>query len=233
MKNINIPDRIFGQDIKGAMKKVLGEENKKQSLPQQNQPQNAPNLDGFIYVPSVDLYFQKEKQSGDNNWVRAHERLRGQGLRMPTIEEFRQFLIYLRSNSNYENNAIYNEITEFVVPWRSEWLDAYFVNQDGFYIQTQNRSRGEPLEQCLMEDKSSEIVGIDFDEWLNDATKQGLPKPNIKKGHMSYLKPVDGGVTWFRAGPGGAGLNCGRYSSLTSFIVGVRGVLENGAPQKI
>ncbi|MFA5084503.1 MAG: hypothetical protein WC475_03975, partial [Candidatus Paceibacterota bacterium] len=150
---IDIPDRIFGADVNGAMKRILGEENKEQSQPQQNQtPKHYPmtKIPGFIYIPSVDLYFQKEKQFNNCNWHQAHVKLQERGLRMPTIEEFRQFLSYLKYNPSAENTGIYNEITEVRKPARVEWLDAGFQKQyDGLYIITKNQTKEEKLDDYL------------------------------------------------------------------------------------
>ena len=229
MTDIKIPDSFMGKSIKGAMDEILKEQEK-----QKNQPQNALNLDKFIFVPSINLYVQKEKQLHDKTWHQAHKELWKQGLRMPTIEEFRQFLSYLRYNPSAENTGIYKEIAEVSNHWSSEWLDAYFLNQGNeFYIFTQHESEVEKLEQCLMEDKPYEVVGIDIDEWLNDATKQGLPKSDIKMGKLGYWKPITGCVSGFYTSYFRASLDCRGSPDYSDSTIGVRGVLEGaGAKTK-
>ena len=100
------------------------------------QPQtNAPELKGMIYVPSVNLYFAKEKSLLGKNWYDTHKELQKQRVRMPTIPEFVEFLKYLRDNPNNENTNLYNEITQVREPWRGEWLDADFkVKNKQLYI---------------------------------------------------------------------------------------------------
>ena len=226
---IDIPDRIFGADVNGAIKRALKEQ--KNIRPQKIYTPDIPDLDGFIYVPSVDLYFQKKKQLHNNTWQGAWDRLKKQNLKMPTINEFRQFLIYLRQNPNAENSAIYNEITKVRDPWGSEWLDAYFEKQGNeFYILTQNKAKSEKLENCLMENK---ILGIDLDEWFNDATKQGLPKPDIKKGSLYYWSPTDKHVARFYADSDRVYLSCYGNPDHSNSALRVRGVLEGaGAKTK-
>ncbi|MFA5084555.1 MAG: hypothetical protein WC475_04235 [Candidatus Paceibacterota bacterium] len=224
MKNINIPDTFMGKPIKGAMDEILKEQEKKAGqIPQKSQTQiNAPSLDGFIYVPSVDLYFQKEKQFNNYDWHQAHEKLQKQGLRMPTIEEFRQFLSYLKYNPSAENSAIYRSIAKIRSLSSSEWLDAYFEKQGNeLYILTQNKRKIEKLDDCLMKNKAP---GIDIDEWLMDATRQGFPKPDIKIGDLHHLSQLNNSVARFYADSDCVGLYCNMGSVYFSPNLGVRGV---------
>ncbi|MFA5084556.1 MAG: hypothetical protein WC475_04240 [Candidatus Paceibacterota bacterium] len=227
----------MGKPIKGAMDEILKEREKQENqIPQKSQTQiNAPNLDGFIYVPSVDLYFQKEKQFNGSTWVQADKELRRQNLRMPTIEEFRQFLIYLKQNQSNKNGRIYEDIIEAKGISHAEWLEAFFEKRtkhlrSEMYMYYTGGFHSEKLEDCLMKKNG---YGVDIDEWLNDATKQGLPKPNIKKGSLYYLSPQNNTVAGFHITSGEAILNCHMNPSISDVSIGVRGVLEGaGAKTK-
>ncbi|MBT3404611.1 hypothetical protein HN832_03265 [archaeon] len=78
---------------------------------------------------------------------------------------------------------------------RSEWLDAYFEQRsDGMYILTQNKTKAEKLEDYLGESK---IPGISLDSWLNNPTKQGLPRADVPEGDLYFWAPEDGRVAGF------------------------------------
>jgi len=94
-----------------------------------------------------------------------------------------------------ELRRIYNEIAEVRDPWRAEWLDADFkVINEILHINYNHRTvnaelkpqNSEPLENCLMENKTP---GIDLEAWLKNANRQGLPPTNIKKGSLYYWHP--------------------------------------------
>ena len=82
-----------------------------------------------------------------------------------------------------------------------EWLDAYFEQRkDGMYVLTQNKTRAEKLEDCLMQNKTPRIeIEIDLDYWLSNPTKQGLPRENTSKGSLYYWHPRDKYVARFDA----------------------------------
>ena len=190
----------------------------KPAKPTQSQTQskkNIQNLDGMIYVPSIDLHFSKQRTHKNKNWYDCHKALLSEGTKMPTIPEFIEFLKYLKNSNENEHQIIYKDITEVRNPLRAEWLDADFkVKKRKLYInynhvldsqgnlQPQN---SEKLEACLMEDKTS---GIDLNEWLDSSTSQGLPKSNIKSGELYYWAPMSDNesVACFDAGSDGADL---------------------------
>ena len=62
----------------------------------------APNKNGFIYVPSINLYVAKERSLQGLNWSNTHDELKKQNLSMPTIHQFREFLKYLRSKEHWQ-----------------------------------------------------------------------------------------------------------------------------------
>ena len=166
---------------------------------------NVPNLNGFVYVPSIKLYVAKERTLNGKNWYGAHEELHKQGLQMLTIPEFIGFIKYLKKEyqNRKEAKQILDEILTVRNPWRAEWLDASFkVINEKLHINYNHRTingelkpgNSEPLEDCLMENKTP---GIDLDYWLNNPTKQGLPRKDTPKGKIWYWNPEDKNVAWF------------------------------------
>jgi len=201
---------------------------------------NAQVTAGFIYVPSINLYVAKERTLQGKNWNDCHKELHANNYRMPTIKEFAEFLFYLKANPNgvpdtsaQEIRETLDEIITIRSPWRSEWLDAKFEKQKGMYVSYYKfDSSGniiqeqEKLEDYLAKDKTP---GIDLDSWINDSTKQGLPKPKTAKGDLYYYYPRENTVARFVANSGWAGLDCGRYPTYTYPSLGVRAI-RRGSP---
>jgi hypothetical protein len=196
---------------------------------------NAPELSDFVYVPATGLYFQKERQLLGTNWIDAHKRLRKQGLKMPTMEEFRQLLRYLKNNPTQENTQIYDDITEIRDPFRAEWLDSRFEADGGklyvFYHAFEGKNIIEKAEKISWGDflggKKSMEMEISLERWLKDATSCGLPKPGIQRGELDclhYSVPVSRGVATFVAGSGRIILECAWNPELENSSRGVRGV---------
>ena len=127
---------------------------------------NKQDTNDFIYVPSIKLYVAKEKTHLGKNWKECWTELQKDNYKMPKINEFREFIKYLilfPNNQEYQN--IYKEIIEVRNSWRGEFLDANFKQRkDGLYILTENESKKEKLEDCLMEDKTP---GISLEDWIN------------------------------------------------------------------
>ena len=225
MAKIELPDKVFGKEVKGAMERVLSSQ---QTAPDIQPISITPDLNGFVYVPSLKLYIQKQKQLDGKNWNDAHEELIKQGLKMPTIEEFRQFLNYLKQNPNKENTDIYDKITQVRSPWRSEWLDASFKKEgkDMFIVYHifQGNSiaeKKEKLSDYLAKDKTP---GISLEKWLKEANTQGLPKSEIENGNLYYWAPVSGRVARFYADSDRASLYCNRSPDDSYSGLGVRGI---------
>ena len=216
-------------------------------------PQTAPaqpnsvntsqgNLNGFIYVPSINLYVAKERTLQGKNWNDCQTRLHANGERMPTIPEFTEFLKYLRANSSGVKDASQSEVTTILddiltvrSPYRAEWLDADFkVYKNGLnvnYYVFENGSiaqKTEQLEDCLMKDKTP---GIDLDSWLNNTTKQGLPKANVADGTIWYWFPRsdNNSVAGFIGNAVRAVLICDWYPTDTNPSLGVRAI-RRGSP---
>jgi len=226
---IETPDHFMGEPIpKDAIEIALAAEKKKKD----GNGGEAPPLEGFIYVPSVNLYVAKEKSHLGKNWYDTHRELHKQNLRMPTIPQFIEFLKYLRVDPTAENTSIYDEITEFGNPWRTEHLDAKFyakgdklwiaynhiVDSDGDLIVQDH----EKLEGYLMQDKTP---GIRLEHWLNNPTKQGLPQENSEQGDLWYWNPVKNKVAGFVTGPEVAYLSCDANPGFSDSKLGVRAVM--------
>jgi len=198
----------------------------------------APNKNGFIYVPSINLYVAKERSLQGLNWSNTHDELKKQNLSMPTIHQFREFLKYLKSGyqNRKEAEKILDDILTVREPWRAEWLDCYFEKRKSgiltkeFYILTGNKSKAEKLDDYLQEDK---LPGINLDEWIDgkNVNKHGLPTKNSQDGKLYYWAPREGGVAGFDAFSDGAYLYCFRYPSNSDSVLGVRLVRE-ATPRK-
>jgi len=142
---------------------------------------DAHDLKDYIWVPSAEIYVAKQRTHLNLNWNQTHEQLNQEGLFMPTIPQFIEFIKYLKSQPNNQKyQQILDDILTIREPWRANWLDAYFEQRnDGMYVLTKNKTYAEKLEPCLTEDKTP---GISLEHWLNNSTKQGLPKPKCEKG---------------------------------------------------
>jgi len=224
---ITIPETFMGVPIKGAMERVLSKAKNQTQIPVQS-PSTALDRKGMIYVSSANLYFAKPRTYLDKNWKDTHKLLAQEKLRMPTIEEFRKTLNYLKNSQEQEYQELYNEITEVRGPWRAGWLDAYFEKRkDGLYLLTGNKTKAEKLENCLMEDK---IPGISLENWLEgkNITSQGLPSSNIDDGKLYYWCPVNNEVARFATVSDWAALDCYGYPSGRSSYLGVFAVADIG-----
>ena len=182
------------------------------------------NTNEFIYVPSINLYIAKERTHLNKNWKDCWTELQSQNYQMLKINEFREFLKYTKEN----HKDIYNEITEVNSPWRGEWLDANFkVEKNELYLLTENESKKEKLEDCLMEDKN---LGILLEDWINgkNISSQGLPNKKVSSGNLYYWYPRsdNNSVARFGAYDGRTLLGCCRDPSYADSGLGVRAVKE-------
>ena len=233
MAKIILPDRIFGRKVDGAMEKVLNGDKTPEPVPEQTTPQtNAPNLNGYIFVPSIQLYVAKERSLLNSNWTQAQEELKKQGLMMPTPYQFREFLKLIRDSKSPEHKKIFNEVVEVRDPWRSEWLNARFENDDKGkpYLVSENirvngkyQTQKQLLSNYLDSDKTP---GISLDDWLNSNAPHGLPIPKTSKGKLYYWAPVNGCVARFDAGSGRADLGCIGGADYSYPSLGVRACAE-------
>ena len=172
----------------------------------------APSIPkNFIYIPSKKIHVAKERSLQGRNWFDSHEN------GMQTLPEFVEFLKYAREH----NQDIYNEITQIRNPFRGEWIDAYFEKRkDGMYVLTENKTRIEKLDEgTLMEDKK-----ISLDSWLDNPTKQGLPKKEVEKGNLVFWHPRNNSVAAFYADGVRSVLDCNRDPAFSNSCLGVRAV---------
>jgi hypothetical protein len=88
----------MGKPIAGSLERVLATNGNPTNPPnpQVQPPVNAPNLSGYIYVPSINLYIAKERTLQGKNWFDAHKELQSQNQRMLIIPEFIEFLKYVK-----------------------------------------------------------------------------------------------------------------------------------------
>ena len=228
--------KLFGKkNIPSSENKVL--EHMKKAEEQRKTSPSAKELEGFIYVPSINLYLSKEVSHKGKSWNECHEILSKEDAFMPTIYHFKEFLKYMRENPNGTNDAsgseietILDEILTVRDPWRAEWLDAKFEKRkDGLYLLTK---QGSPEKLTDYLDKTRN-PGIDLDDWLENANSQGLPSSKTKDGKLYYYAPVDGRVARFDADSDGAYLGCDDGVPVSrSDSLGVRRATAEGGSQK-
>jgi hypothetical protein len=221
---IEIPKKIFGREVEGAMERALAKKDDKEP---ESPLTDMPSHEGFEYVPSIGLYVAKEKEFFNNDWNQSQTELHERGDRMPTISEYVAFINYLRTQNTDEAKTILDEIYTVRSPWRLEWLDAKFSISSG---NTQMRyhvftplgieQKNVELKDILMEDRKP---GIDLDSWLVD-NEYGVPKSSVEDGNLWYWHPRNGAVARFYANSGWTLLNCGGDPAGRDASLGVRAV---------
>jgi len=193
----------------------------------------AFDKDDFIYIPEAKLWFAKKRTHLLRTWPETWKSLLEEDLEMPTVEEFRVSLKYLRDSKEREHNDLYKEITQVRKPWRANQLDAYFEKRpDGMYLLTKNKTKAEKLQDCLMQNELSEIS---LDDWISgvNVTIQGLPRKNISEGDLNYWSPTTGRVADFSALSTRAYLGCGRDPSGRYGVLGVFAVSHVSPEEKL
>ena len=180
--------------------------------------------DDFIYIPTAKLWFAKERTHLLKGWPGTWKALLKKNLEMPTIEEFRVSLKYLRDSKEREHNSLYEEITQARFILKENCLDAYFKKRsDGIYLLTKNRTKAEKLQDCLMQNRTP---GISLDDWLNSNASHGLPASRTKNGNLYFWTPVEKYVVGFGAGSDWACLRCYRHPDSSDASLGVRACAE-------
>ena len=222
-----IPKTWLGEEIKGSLEKVLSEPQSQVARP--INPVNAPNLDGYIYIPSTGLYVAKERTHFNENWTQCNESLKqeGQGLFMMNMYEFVEFLKHLKENPNQENNSIYESITAVRSPYRGEWIDARFNQKQKKMVIDYHKldpiGNRELVHEALVDYlDENKTPGIDLEEWINNSTTQGFPRKDSLRGDLYYYAPVNGRVARFDADSDGARLKYDRNPDCTDAGLGVR-----------
>ncbi|MDO8556037.1 MAG: hypothetical protein Q7R96_02580 [Nanoarchaeota archaeon] len=239
---IRIPKKIFGEEVSDAtVKNVLkGLRTSDDPASPVVQPprSNVSSLDGFIYVPSADLHFAKERTHYGTNWEQAHLALAQEGSFMPTPAQTWELLKYLKGNlADPECRKVYDEILKKKDPWKGEWQNAKYLKISGKMsmreVEVRNgkveHKSAQNLDACLMED-----CWADFDS----ANKQGLltrksSDNTYKQGNNIYFwYPREGAVARFGAVSDGAGLGCDGGPSDSNDGLGVRAVRRATARKK-
>ncbi|MBU3906790.1 MAG: hypothetical protein KKA64_00910 [Nanoarchaeota archaeon] len=190
--------------------------------------------------------------AGDMNWKQALTINSLLGGRTANLRQFVDFLKLLKSGKAFnakgdkidskELENILNEIIQIRASWRSEWIDGDFktkeINEENIVYLNSNHilqngvlipQYSEVLKDYLNLDKTP---GIDFDKWIDNATEQGMPRANIKKGQLYYWAPNldNNSVSRFDANSDRADLYCYRDPSDSYSHLGVRAVrLAKGA----
>ncbi len=241
---INFPKiiRWNGREIpvEGAMERALKTEGKVPAQePEENQvPRgNAPNLKGYLFVPTISIYVAKERTLPNLTWAKTHEELKKQNLFMPTPYQFREFLKYVRDSKNSEHQKIFKDVVEVRDPWRAQWLNARFEKRkNGLYMISENvlvngsyQNQEQKLDDYLNKDK---IPGISLDDWLNSNAPHGLPASKTKDGSLYFWAPVEGYVARFDAGSDRAVLYCYRDPGVSYASLGVRACAEGTVAKK-
>jgi len=238
MAKIKLPKRIFGIDTAEAFERVMKEAENPMTGQEQVQ-EKAPDLKGFVYVPSIKLYLAKERDLNGLNWNQAQEELRKRNLMMPTPYQFREFLKFLKTGyqDRQEAEKILDEILTVRNPWRAEWLNARFEKRkDGLYMISENilvngkyQNIEQKLDNFLAEDKTP---GISLDDWLNSNSQHGLPTAKVKKGELYYWYPRSGSVAGFGADSVWAYLGCYWGPEYSDSLLGVRACAKKIAGAK-
>ena len=184
---------------------------------------NALAREGYVYVPSLGLYISEKKYFDGKNWQETQERLHKEGRRMPTIPEFIEFLKVIRRNKELPG-ILAESLTDTM---EAEWLDAEFQDTiiSGIYVSyyafdnpKKIVRKKEKLEEYLQE---NQMQKINLDAWLNDHTKQGLPKPNCQKGDLIFWQPEDDHIARFMINEDKLVLSCA-FPPFEDANIGVR-----------
>ena len=242
---MKLPKEIFGQKVDGAYKKYLVRtKNQKPKPVEQETPitpaTNIANPESYLILQGrthgsysyPDLIVSMEKYHHNKNWDDAHKALHAGDAYMLTIRQFVDFINLLKTGKAFNGKGkqadkatldkILDEILAVKSPWRAEWLDAKFSDLGITYHVLDNKNIKpvtEPLEDCLMEDKTP---GIDLDSWLNNATSQGLPAKKTKTGSIYYWYPIKDQVAGFWSDSNWAYLVCDWYPDFSNSVLGVR-----------
>jgi len=211
---------------------------KTENIEPKTNPNTASDLNGFIYVQSINLYVAKERSLLGKDWDDCHKELQNNMERMLTIPEFWGFIDYLKTN--YQNKTEAQTILDDIFKigdWRAEHLDAQFEKRKKeFYINYMHELKKgklipkytEKLEDCLKEDCYA---------GLNLFNRQGLL--TIKSQSQNYIQgdnvyswyPRDKSVSGFYANSGRANLGCDWDRSVADWGLGVRACREATAPK--
>jgi hypothetical protein len=183
-----------------------------------------------------DICVAMDKSYHGKKWNECHEELSKDSSFMLSIRQYIDFINLLRSGKVYNAagkqvekqklDSILDEILTARNPWRAEWLDARFLNkQKQQYITYGRFSQSGGIKEVteeldgdtLMEDKQ-----ISLEDWLENPTRQGLPREDVKPGSLYYWHQRVNSVARFFADAVGAGLDCYGVPRGSDSALGVR-----------
>ena len=189
-------------------------------------PSNESIKSKYLEVPSIGLAVSKERILFSTNFYDTQKKLQDNNTKMLNMNEFKEFL----KEAKEKDLELYNSITQVRSPWRAEWIDADFKYENGnmFVVYHVFDERGNIFEKrekldrnTLLDDRTP---GISLENWINNSTKQGLPKKSINKGDLYYWSPDkdNNSVARFGANGGRADLSCYWIPSDANSVLGVR-----------
>jgi len=234
-----IPKTFMGKQVAGSLERVLAGLNTNPPSPPQTPPLvNAPNLQGYIFVPSTGLYMAKQRTHGGLDWYKTHEALQNEGLKMPTIPQFLKYLGFLQTQHNDRNEAqaILDDILK-VGNYRGEWLDAKFTNENNVlycdYHHIFVNGELKPQVHESLKDHLEEDCWVDF---LASANSQGLPTQKLGSSYEQgvnsyYWHPRENRVARFVADSDWASLNCYWVPTFVNSSLGVFACAEGATPK--
>jgi hypothetical protein len=215
---------------------------------------NAPNLDNFVYVPSLDLYVGKNRELNGKNWNESIKiiyqnkmpiNVNGTKINaeMPTPYEFMTFVNYLLSGtikdlSDTERQNILNDILK-TGNYRGNHLNAKFVEDTNGFNNLGIETATFDASGKLVKTKTSLEQYLGQDGWadINSINKQGLLTKsygsNYEQGKNAYFwTPIKGRVARFDASSDGASLGCDWDPGGSNSSLGVRLVVRPKANAK-
>jgi len=177
---------------------------------------------------------------GNINWEQAKQANASLGFHTPSPIYLVEYLRTLLSGNIYDGTGkklckqeigiLVDDILTKRGPCREEHLDARFTNQNNNLMITYTKCNPsgiftevtEELDpDTLMKDK---LPGISLDDWLINATSQGLPRINTKEDSLWYHHPSNDRVARFSASSTGISFDCYRYHQLSYSELGVRSI---------
>lgn len=175
----------------------------------------------FLYVPELNISFLNEPGFYGYSWDNTKDILSKEGLRMPTIEEFRILLKYLDENKRKFEDNIENKILDLykriscLSGWDGFWLDSLFLKEKDLIYCLSNKSKSR------MEKIFFDFVNVNFEDWIfQKQSLTGLPKKYNRYGNMMFWTPQEECVSMYRTG-NKLYLHCNRYRRMKDGNVGV------------
>jgi hypothetical protein len=203
---------------------------------------------GFVYIPTVNIWFAEELSLNETNWHDCHKELAKQTktfpnnynsrLKMPTPKETWALILYAKEHlDDLRLKKIYNDILKKQPEgsWRAEWQNIRFVPGTGFknldletVVVDSNGDLStikEPLKVCLETSGYTQLKinsqGLLIEESKDTEYKQGE--------NIYFYTPVGSFVARFVAVSDRAGLYCSRNPASTNPSLGVRASAPAGA----